>query len=96
MAWEWSFRDATDRMHLSLGVKWPGWSDWKDTSAWRYHSSAAAHEHHQHGHDDTKLINTGHGLVNLSVFEIRRAARVPAHLFGAWQGISSGSGGCQH
>ena len=31
--------------------------------------AAAAHEHHQPGHEDTMLINTGHGIVNLSIFE---------------------------
>jgi len=42
---------------------WMFWRTRHDTKA------AAAHEHHAHGHDDTKLINTGHGIVNLSVFE---------------------------
>ncbi len=42
---------------------WMFWRTRRDTKA------AAAHEHHAHGHDDTKLINTGHGIVNLSVFE---------------------------
>ena len=46
---------------------WMFWRTRRDTKA------AAAHEHHEHGHghthDDTKLINTNHGIVNLSVFE---------------------------
>ena len=42
---------------------WMFWRTRRDTRA------AAAHEHHEHGHDDTKLINTGHGVVQLSVFE---------------------------
>ena len=42
---------------------WMFWRTRRDTKA------AAAHEHHEHGHDDTKIINTGHGIVNLSVFE---------------------------
>ena len=42
---------------------WMFWRTRRDTKA------AAAHGHHTHGHDDTKLINTGHGIVNLSVFE---------------------------
>ena len=42
---------------------WMFWRTRRDTQA------AAAHEHHEHGHDDTKLINTGHGVVHLSVFE---------------------------
>ena len=46
---------------------WMFWRTRRDTRA------AAAHEHHEHGHgpghDDTKIINTGHGIVNLSVFE---------------------------
>ena len=44
---------------------WMFWRTRRDTKA------AAAHDHHEHGHahDDTKIINTGHGVVNLSVFE---------------------------
>ena len=42
---------------------WMFWRTRRDTKA------AAAHDHHEHGHDDSKLINTGHGVVNLSVFE---------------------------
>src|SRR4029078_1239808 len=42
---------------------WMFWRTRRDTKA------AAAHEHHEHGHDDTKLINTGHGIVNISVFD---------------------------
>ncbi len=46
---------------------WMFWRTRRDTKA------AAAHEHHEHGHshshDDAKLINTGHGIVHLSVFE---------------------------
>ena len=42
---------------------WMFWRTRRDTQA------AAAHEHHERGHDDTKLINTGHGVVHLSVFE---------------------------
>ena len=44
---------------------WMFWRTRRDLKA------AAAHDHHghEHGHDDTKLINTGHGIVNLSVFE---------------------------
>ncbi len=46
---------------------WMFWRTRRDTQA------AAAHEHHaqghEHPHDDTKIIRTGHGIVNLSVFE---------------------------
>ena len=42
---------------------WMFWRTRRDTKA------AAAHDHHAHGHDDTKLISTDHGVVNLSVFE---------------------------
>ncbi|WP_296226672.1 nickel/cobalt efflux protein RcnA [Ralstonia sp. UBA689] len=40
-----------------------GWMIWR---TWRGHS--AAHEH-DHGHDDVKHIDTGHGVVRLEVFE---------------------------
>ena len=42
---------------------WMFWRTRRDVRA------AATHEHHQHGHGDAKVINTGHGIVELSVFE---------------------------
>lgn len=43
---------------------WMLWRTRRDVKA------AAAHEHdHHHGHDDTKVINSGHGLIHLTVFE---------------------------
>ena len=58
------FQIASAVMIAGLAL-WMFWRTRRDTKA------AAAHEHHEHGHahDDTKIINTGHGVVNLSVFE---------------------------
>jgi nickel/cobalt exporter len=42
---------------------WMFWRTRRDTTA------AAAHKHHHHDHGDSRVIDTGHGLVNLSVFE---------------------------
>ena len=56
------FQIASAVMIAALAI-WMFWRTRRDTKA------AAAHGHHEHGHDDTKLINTGHGIVNLSVFE---------------------------
>lgn len=58
------FQIASAVMIAGLAL-WMFWRTRRDTKA------AAAHEHHEHGHahDDEKIINTGHGVVNLSVFE---------------------------
>ena len=58
------FQIASAVMIAGLAL-WMFWRTRRDTKA------AADHEHHEHGHahDDTKIINTGHGVVNLSVFE---------------------------
>lgn len=41
---------------------WMMWRTWRSTHA--------AHDHHHdHGHDDVKRIDTGHGVVRLEVFE---------------------------
>lgn len=42
---------------------WMFWRTRRDTKA------AAAHEHHAHHHGDNKRIDTGHGIVDLEVFE---------------------------
>jgi len=45
---------------------WMFWRTRRDVKA------AAAHSHdhdHRHSHDDTKIFDTGHGVVNLTVFE---------------------------
>lgn len=42
---------------------WMFWRTRRDTKA------AANQEHHAHGHDDAKRINTGHGIIDLTVFE---------------------------
>ena len=45
---------------------------WMMRRAWQQQqaaNSAAEHEHADHAHDETKIIDTGHGLVRLEVFE---------------------------
>lgn len=50
---------------LILGVA--GWMMWQ---TWRQQRIAAQrHEHHGHRHDDSRLIDTGHGKVRLEIFE---------------------------
>jgi nickel/cobalt exporter len=58
------FQIASAGIILGLAV-WMFWRTRRDVRA------AAAHTHHAHGHahDETKIIDTGHGVVRLSVFE---------------------------
>lgn len=44
---------------------WMLWRTRRDVKAAAQHE----HHHHHHGHDDTKRINTGHGIIDLTVFE---------------------------
>lgn len=60
---------------------WMFWRTRRDTKA------AAAHE--RHCHDDTKLINTGHGIVNLFVFETGVPPVFRLAFSEPWQAVSA-------
>ncbi|MEV8470018.1 nickel/cobalt efflux protein RcnA [Ralstonia sp. UNC404CL21Col] len=44
---------------------WMMWRTWRSTHAAHDHD----HHHHDHGHDDVQRIDTGHGVVQLAIFE---------------------------
>jgi nickel/cobalt exporter len=66
---QWNAETAEPYFQLASAVIIAGLAIWMFWRTRRDTKAAAAHQHHEHGHDDTKLINTGHGIVNLSVFE---------------------------
>ena len=60
---------------LALAV-WMFWRTRRDVRQAAAHTHGHGHEHghghgheHDHSHDDAKVIDTGHGIVNLTVFE---------------------------
>jgi len=44
---------------------WMMWRTWRSTNAAHDHD----HHHHDHGHDEIQRIDTGHGVVQLAIFE---------------------------
>lgn len=44
---------------------WMMWRTWRSTHAAHDHD----HHHHDHGHDEIQRIDTGHGVVQLAIFE---------------------------
>ena len=53
---------------IIIGVAlWMVWRTWREQRA-EAHEHGHDH-HHDHGHDETRRIDTGHGLVALSIFE---------------------------
>jgi nickel/cobalt exporter len=68
---QWNAETTEPYFQLASAVIIAGLAAWMFWRTRRDTKAAAAHEHHDHGHahDDTKLINTGHGIVTLSVFE---------------------------
>jgi nickel/cobalt exporter len=65
----WNAETTEPYFQLASAVIIAGLAIWMFGRTRRDAKAAAAHEHHEHAHDDTKLINTGHGIVSLSVFE---------------------------
>ncbi|CAJ0818061.1 hypothetical protein LMG19087_03304 [Ralstonia wenshanensis] len=47
---------------------WMMWRTWRSTHAAHGHDDHHHHDH-DHGHDDIQRIDTGHGVVQLSIFE---------------------------
>ena len=48
---------------------WMMWRTWRSTHA-EHHHDHHHHDHdHDHGHDDVQRIDTGHGVVQLAIFE---------------------------
>lgn len=48
---------------------WMMWRTWRSTHAAHDHHHDHHHHDHAHGHDDVQRIDTGHGIVQLAIFE---------------------------
>ena len=90
----WS-ADATEPyLQVISAVLILGTALWMMRRAWQQEqvaAMAAASEHGHHGHDETKIIDTGHGVVRLEIFEegvpprFRLVAEKSAHVWAADQ-----------
>lgn len=59
------FQLASAAIIISIAL-WMLWRTWRGERLWHAQEGHAAHDHH---HDETRRIDTGHGLVELSIFE---------------------------
>jgi nickel/cobalt exporter len=60
------FQLASAAIIIGVAV-WMVWRTWREQRA---EANEHGHDHgHEHGHDETRRIDTGHGLVILSIFE---------------------------
>jgi nickel/cobalt transporter (NicO) family protein len=82
---QWSFEATEPYLQLASGVivitvaLWVGARTWLGSRAAR---AAAAHQHNHHP-DERKVIDTGHGVIELSVFE----QGVPPRFRVRWMGV---------
>ncbi|MGL6456155.1 nickel/cobalt efflux transporter [Aeromonas caviae] len=69
------FQLASATIIIAIAV-WMLWRTWRGEQMWRFeqgddhhHDHGHHHEHDEHHHDETRRIDTGHGRVELSIFE---------------------------
>lgn len=61
------FQLASAAIIISIAL-WMLWRTWRGEQMWRFEEAAdQPHKHHQH--DETQRIDTGHGRIELSIFE---------------------------
>ncbi len=60
---------------------WMLWRTWRGEQMWRFEQGDDHHHAHDHGHDheETRRIDTGHGRIELSIFEEGVAPRWRLH-----------------
>lgn len=63
------FQLASAAIIVSIAL-WMLWRTWRGEQMWRFEQDHDHHDHDHHHHDDeTRRIDTGHGRVELSIFE---------------------------
>lgn len=69
----WNAETSEPYFQIASAVLIVGVAAWMIWRTWRQQRLAHAHDHHDHDHhdhgDEAKLIDTGHGVVRLEVFE---------------------------
>jgi len=59
------FQIASSALIIAIAL-WMLWRTWRGEQLYKFEQAS---EEHGHGHDETHRINTGHGMVELSIFE---------------------------
>ncbi|AGA85519.1 MULTISPECIES: nickel/cobalt efflux protein RcnA [Stutzerimonas stutzeri subgroup] len=59
------FQLASAAIIITIAL-WMLWRTWRGEQMWRFEEGDHAHDHH---HDETRRIDTGHGRIELSIFE---------------------------
>lgn len=66
----WDAAETEPYFQLASAVLIIGVAAWMIWRTWRHQWAVQVHDHdHNHHHDETKRIDTGHGMVRLEVFE---------------------------
>jgi nickel/cobalt exporter len=61
------FQLASAAVIITIAL-WMLWRTWRGEQMWRFEESDE-HQHDHHHHDETQRIDTGHGRIELSIFE---------------------------
>ncbi|HHO8152570.1 TPA: nickel/cobalt efflux protein RcnA [Pseudomonas aeruginosa] len=71
---------------------WMLWRTWRGEQMWRFEQGDDHHHAHDHAHDETRRIDTGHGRIELSIFEEGVAPRWRLHTLSGhpWQAADVG------
>ncbi|WP_071871227.1 nickel/cobalt efflux transporter [Atopomonas hussainii] len=80
------FQLASAALIIAIAL-WMLWRTWRGEQMWRFEQGADAHAGHEHAHDETRRIDTGHGRVELSIYEQGVPPRWRLHTLSghAWQ-----------
>lgn len=66
---QWSAETSEPYLQVGSAVLIIGTALWMMWRTWRQQKIAGLDQGHDHGHDETKHIDTGHGVVRLEIFE---------------------------
>ncbi|HAR05635.1 MAG TPA: nickel/cobalt efflux protein RcnA [Pseudomonas sp.] len=71
---------------------WMLWRTWRGEQMWRFEQGDDHHHAHDHAHDECRRIDTGHGRIELSIFEEGVAPRWRLHTLSGhpWQAADVG------
>jgi nickel/cobalt exporter len=71
---------------------WMLWRTWRGEQMWRFEQGDDHHHAHDHAHDESRRIDTGHGRIELSIFEEGVAPRWRLHTLSGhpWQAADVG------
>ncbi|HBO2549544.1 TPA: nickel/cobalt efflux protein RcnA [Pseudomonas aeruginosa] len=80
------FQVASAVLIIAIAL-WMLWRTWRGEQMWRFEQGDDHHHAHDHAHDESRRIDTGHGRIELSIFEEGVAPRWRLHTLSGhpWQ-----------